>query len=105
MAKKKVIYISGRITGEPDYKAKFAAAKEKLQKDYTVMLPTFIDAELDYEAYMHIDLAMIDVCDAIYLMTGWELSPGARREASYAKDKRLEIIIEDNWKQEEFTYD
>ena len=43
---------------------------------------------------MNIDLYLMDMCDAIYLLTGWENSRGANREYGYALGKEFTIIKE-----------
>lgn len=93
MAKKK-IYISGAITGNPAYKMQFLAKYRELEPSYTVLSPLFINAELSWKDFMHIDLAMIKVCDAIYMLKGWEESRGAKIEHCFAQMLGLEIIYE-----------
>lgn len=39
---------------------------------------------MTYEEYMYIDINLIDLCDAIYMLRGWEMSRGANREYGYA---------------------
>ena len=75
------IYISGKITGDSDYKAKFARAEEKLKAaGHAVMNPAVLPDGFGYDEYMSICHAMLDVCDAIYLLTDWRQSEGARKE-------------------------
>lgn len=83
-----LVYISGAITSDPNYKEKFADAEKKLHKlGYKVLNPCMIYEELDYEQHMHIDFAMIDVCDVVYLLEDWETSTGAIRERYHAIEK------------------
>lgn len=44
------------------------------------MDPTCLPAGFDWEDYMPICLAMLERCDAICLLTGWERSWGAQKE-------------------------
>lgn len=88
------VYISGPITGVQDYMEKFEAAeKELIEKGFTVVNPAKINYgmpdDMTYEEYMEIDIRLIDLCDAIYMIRGWEMSRGANREYGYAlgKDK------------------
>ncbi len=47
---------------------------------------------LEYEEYMLIDLAMVEVCDHVVLLPGWENSPGAQRERSKAVNLGKNLI-------------
>ena len=89
---RKKIYIAGKITDNPDYKTHFARAEKRLTENHTVMNPAVLPLGFDYEDYMKICFAMIDVCDAVYMLDNWQDSPGAIREYEYAKGK--EIIFE-----------
>lgn len=89
------IYISGSITNNPDYKVQFTRKFRELESDYRVLTPLFINADLSRQEYMLIDLAMIDVCDCIYMLKGWKNSKGAIEEYKYAKEKGLKIIEEE----------
>ena len=80
-----VVYLSGRITGDPDYKRKFYARAAELQLlGYVVLNPAALPPGLEYERYMAIDFAMIDACDVVDMLPGWMQSPGSRREHAYA---------------------
>lgn len=92
------IYIAGKITGLPRERMlhHFAEAENYLrQEGYTVLNPTVLPEGLDYEDYMHICFAMIDICDEVYLLNNWQDSPGAKREAEYAFEKRKRIVCEE----------
>lgn len=90
------IYISGSISKNADYKKQFEEKLEELKKDYVVLSPLFISAELEWKEYMKIDLAMIDVCDTVYMMKGWKESKGAKIEECYAGMRGKKIIYEEN---------
>lgn len=97
----KRIYLSGAITGTEDYMMRFDAAEEKLAAyGHAVVNPAKVNqmlpADTPYEVYMKMSLVMLDMCDAIYLMKGWEKSKGANREYGYALGKHMEIIFEDD---------
>ena len=96
--RRKMVYISGAMTGEKDYKRHFANADSELElKGYKVVNPAFVDMVIPsatYEEYMKIDLQLLDMCDAIYMLNNWESSRGANREYGYALAKGMEIMYE-----------
>ncbi len=94
------IYIAGKITGleESEIQDKFFKAKISLTKSgHKTMSPAVLTANagFEHEDYMHICYAMIDVCDAVYMLSDWQQSKGARMELQYACDHRKKILYED----------
>lgn len=90
------VYISGPITGTKDYAMRFAEAEAKLEKmGFSVFNPARVNAELPeslgHEEYMEISMAMLGMCDGIYMLNGWRDSRGACREYGYAIGKGLRI--------------
>ncbi len=93
-------YISGAISGTEDYMERFQEAEDRLKKQgIQVVNPTkfngLLPPDLTYEEYMKLDFALIDMCGCIYMMKGWEYSPGASRELSYAGAKKYKVLFED----------
>ena len=93
------MYISGAITGTDDYMERFAKAeKESTEQGYSVVNPAKVNAQLPedttYEEYMKMCFCMLDMCDSIYMLKGWEKSCGANREYSYALAKDMIIMFE-----------
>lgn len=87
------IYIAGKITGCADFEKKFKKAEEWLKSNgHTVMNPAILPEGFSQEEYMHICYAMIDVCEAIYMLNNWRSSAGAMLEHVYAvkKNKLIE---------------
>ena len=86
------IYIAGKITGEPHFKNIFKCAELTLQRhDYTVMNPAELPEGFSQEDYMHICFAMIDVCDAVFLLSNWKDSKGANLEFEYAVNNKIKV--------------
>lgn len=96
------IYIAGKITGLKPYvySSKFGHRYNKLKEEgHKVINPlrianTLIAEGFEYEDIMRHCFASIDCCDAIYMLKGWEDSPGATREHEYAKKLGKEVIYE-----------
>lgn len=93
------IYISGAITGTTDYMERFSKAEAELRTlGYSVVNPAKVNAQLPesttYDEYMAMSFTMLDMCEAIYMLSGWEKSKGACMEFIRAYKKRIEIIEE-----------
>lgn len=80
------IYLSGKITGDPEYKAKFEAAARELEKQgHTVLNPAALPSSgFEWSAYMRIAAAMLAECEAVYFLTDWQESKGAMQERQLA---------------------
>ena len=93
------IYISGAITGIDDFMERFAKAEKELtDKGYSVVNPAKVNAQLPedtrYEEYMKMSFCMLDMCESIYMLQGWEKSCGANLEYGYALAKDMIIMYE-----------
>ena len=94
------IYIAGKITGTSDYMERFEKAEIELTKlGYAVINPARVSAQLPREVsywdYITLGLAMLDICDVIYLLKDWEYSQGATLEYEYAKSKGIKIVTQE----------
>lgn len=96
----KRIYISGGITGIPDYLAKFNEAENELiDMGYTSIInPAFVARSLpedfSHENYMQVALAELRQCEAAYMLKGWKESVGACREYQEAIDRGMEVVYQ-----------
>lgn len=103
--KKKVIYVSGKITGTSDYAERFSAVENKLiAEGYEVLNPVrtgkWLDHYLEPEKptwtqYMKSAVAAMMKADYIYMMSGWNQSKGARLERFLARVLNYNIIYEE----------
>ena len=82
----KRVYLSGAITScYETYEDTFAHKQIELEKAGNIVInPALLPKGLDSDRYMPICFAMVDACDTIYMMKGWENSKGARLERDYA---------------------
>lgn len=93
------IYIAGKISGlnRSNVIQKFEAAQKSLsKKGHQVFIPCVLPAyeEVSHEDYLHICYAIIDVCDAVYMLSDWKQSEGARLEYEYAIENNKQIIFQ-----------
>lgn len=95
-----MIYISGAITkiGVMKATAIFNNTELKLKEQgYEVVNPCRTNntlPELDHDGYMAVSMAMLSLCDTIYMLKGWEDSDGAKEELQYAIEHGYTIIVE-----------
>lgn len=117
------VYVAGPMTGVPLYNwpAFEAAARRLRDRGHDVVTPTEIDEaegwvvvdrwggpsdyrdkilavrtteQFDYDKVLKRDLEAVESCDAIYLLKGWEDSPGALTELCHALDNCLQVRYE-----------
>lgn len=90
-----IIYIAGKITGDPNYKEKFDVAATSLElQGHIVLNPAELPEGMHPADYMRICYAMLDTADAIYLLKDWHSSSGASIERNYAMYTGKSILIE-----------
>lgn len=75
------VYLSGKITGDFNYRQKFnTMTEELLSYGYVVFNPAVLPYGFEYSDYMALDLLILSRCDAIFFLRDWKNSPGARLE-------------------------
>lgn len=81
------IYIAGKITGDPNYKDKFANMESELLKilGTTVINPATLPTELEPADYARICFAMIDSSDIVVFAPNYKKSQGALLEMQYCR--------------------
>ena len=101
---RRIIYLSGPITGDDGYQRKFIDAADQLLEidpnliivDPATMFQLRDDIDLsgnDYRRILEIDKQILSGCDAICLLPGWETSKGCREEVEMAISEDLDIFI------------
>ncbi len=95
---KLTIYVSGKITLNPDFEKQFNAAVSTLEaQGYKVVDPRTVCSNIkngSWEEYMIPNLIALSQCDAIYMIRNWHSSPGARIEHLWAERTKKIIIYE-----------
>ena len=90
------VYISGPISNNPHYRDQFAEAEDYLADlGVEIVNPVSLaDAlpPMNYGEYMKIDLQLLELCDAIYMVEGWEDSAGAKLEYHYARVWNKQVL-------------
>jgi nucleoside 2-deoxyribosyltransferase len=51
-------------------------------------------SDVSYEAILAADMAFLEACDAVFLMPGWEASPGANREKLHAEGLGIPVYTD-----------
>lgn len=94
------IYISGPISGNKTFRQEFADAEKKLswEGNYVVnpaKLEAVLPMGLHWDEYMRVDLEMLKLCNAIYMLKGWQKSKGARIEHEAAVNRNMKIVYQE----------
>lgn len=94
-----LIYISGRITDNPNYVDDFFNAEKWLiEQGNETINPSNLNIvfpSLSYEQYMALDYKLIEMADGIFMLHNWQKSKGACAELSYAKSLGKKVIYQD----------
>ena len=95
------IYISGAITNNPNCKEDFERAEDYLQREYPsadiinpALVNSFLPKSTTHEEYMRMSFCMLDMADAIFMISNWKTSCGASQEYGYALAKDMIIMFE-----------
>lgn len=88
-----VVYIAGKISGDPEYRRKFAKWEKTLtERGQTVLNPAVLPDGLGPDGYMRVCFAMIDTADAVFMLPDFRDSVGAMLERDYATYCGKEIL-------------
>lgn len=94
------IYISGAMTSDPGHRKKFQETEDKLRlQGHDAVNPArvadIIRTDMTWDEWMSIDIGLLKVCDAIYMMAGYKDSRGANRELGFAMGAGMRVIYEE----------
>ena len=89
-----IIYIAGKISGDPNYKQKFNKAQKRLESQgYTVLNPAVLPQGLTAQDYMMLSFQQINAADRVLFLPDYTDSPGALLELQYCKYIRKRILF------------
>jgi hypothetical protein len=93
------IFISGPVSGTTDYMERFSNAQKYLESlGHSVINPVLVTSNLPEDTtqkeYLSLDLTMLCMCDAIYMLKGYLESEGALAELHTAKSIGCEVFYE-----------
>jgi len=96
---KKRIYICGKVTGDPNYRAKFRKEEERLFAfKYEPVNPTAgISANEEWAKAMKTALRLMLLCDGVSLLPDWKKSKGAKIEVRLARELGMDVRDSKKW--------
>lgn len=99
----KTVYLTGKVTGDPNCIEKFKYAEIYLKSEgYTVLHRALLPLSgLSHEAQMKITDAMFKECEKVCFLNDWQDSDEAEKEYDYAHTLGKEIFFFDTWIKEE----
>ncbi len=88
------IYIAGPMSGLPEFNYPvFFAAEEYLRSHGAkVMNPAVLPAGFEHHEYMQIAIPMLQTCEAVAFLPGWQQSKGARMEFTRAHHEQKLLL-------------
>ena len=90
------IYISGMINDDPNYMIKFKKAAHHLYVvGHIPIMPTDLPEGLTDAEYLMLDHILVNLCDALYMLTDWTKSEGAMIEHEIAVRGGKKIFYQD----------
>lgn len=93
-----IIYLSGPITGMPDYRLKFEdAARNMRAAGYSVLNPCDFDGGYDWPSWMRICIARMLEANGVAYLPGWQYSKGAQVEIALAQELGIPVYSVGEW--------
>jgi len=85
------------MTGYDNYnRTAFYAAEERLKEEgHTVWNPAIHPDGFEHKQYLRVCERIVEICDAVYLLKGWENSVGATHEFGCAVSYGKQIWMEE----------
>ncbi len=91
------VYIAGPMTGLPEFNyPTFFAAEEYLRSHGAkVMNPAVLPKGFEHHEYMQIAIPMLQTCEVVAFLPGWQQSKGARMEFTKAHHGQKVLLLLD----------
>lgn len=81
-----IVYISGKITGDPDYRLKFGGYQLTLEAaGHTVLNPALNPPGLSNVDYMRLSFAAMEAAEVVAFLPDWSGSKGAMVERAWCQ--------------------
>lgn len=100
----KKVYVAQAYGGLEENEKKAIETVGKLNEIYphiTFLSPVLAFGDcythMDYEAGFKKCLALLDQCDEVLMLDGWEESEGATREKAYAEEKGISVLTQEEY--------
>ena len=92
-----IVYIAGKITGDPAFREKFMAAAIQLEREgHIVLSPAVLPVGLKAADYMRITGAMLEAADTVYMLKNWKDSDGAQIEYALGVYTGKRVLLQDD---------
>ena len=93
------IYIAGHIKGQKNFYGAFVAAENKLRAaGHEVINPAKLNLMVPdtytQQEYMKIRIPLLDTCEAVFCLKGWNHSDVANQEVAHAMETGKTIMFE-----------
>ena len=96
------IYVSGKMTGDGNYRRKFLQAENRLFDAgyYPVNPAAFVPKYISWQGAMRLVLKVMLDCDGVALLPDWKKSVGAKIEARLAREIGIPVKPIAGWLEE-----
>ena len=95
-----IIYLSGKITGNPEFESDFSDAEEVVRREFpgaVILNPArMFPPGMEPRHYIALSIECVKLADMLVLIDGWEDSPGANIEKSVAEYCKIPTIALDD---------